>query len=42
MEGQLDSLHDIPKREKGLFEAHFNTLGSALGSEIDFKEALRW
>lgn len=39
---RLDSLNDIPQRDKELFESNTNTFGSAPGRDIGFVEALRW
>lgn len=39
---RLNALHDIPQRDKELFESNTNTFGSAPGKDIGFVEALRW
>lgn len=39
---RLDQLHDIPERDKDIFESHINTLGSSPGSHTGFIEFLRW
>ncbi|KAL2808865.1 amine oxidase [Aspergillus granulosus] len=39
---RLNQLHDIPQRERDLFESNINTFGSAPGKDIGFVEALRW
>ncbi|KAL4922087.1 amine oxidase [Aspergillus aurantiobrunneus] len=39
---RLDTLHDIPERERELFESNINTFGSAPGKDIGFVDALRW
>ncbi|RMJ21217.1 Flavin containing amine oxidase [Aspergillus sp. HF37] len=39
---RLDVLHDLPQRDKELFESNTNTFGSAPGKDIGFVDALRW
>ncbi len=39
---RLNALHDIPQRDKDLFESNTNTFGSAPGKDIGFVEGLRW
>ncbi|KAL4925280.1 flavin monoamine oxidase family protein [Aspergillus undulatus] len=39
---RLDALHEIPEREKALFDSNISTFGSAPARDIGFVEALRW
>lgn len=42
MKDRLNALHDVPQRDKELFESIINTFGSAPGVDIGFVEGLRW
>lgn len=42
MKERLNALHDIPQRDKELFESNTNTFGSSPGKDIGFVEGLRW